>query len=368
MIDLVLAVVLGSLTTLVGTPFAMRYLMDSGIYGKDQQKQEKPKLPASGGVVVFFGFMVSVTTYLGISSFAGSPGNIPELLAALSSVSIITLIGFIDDIHINIEEYAREELGMESVEENAGGTEAREDTKIPFLNILPEKGEDVHRKGLDQLPKMLFVLPAVFPLMAVKAGSWTMHLPLIGQINWGLLYPLLLLPLGLLFVSNVVNMLAGTNGLAAGMSTIAAIALGIFTYINGSVEASVIAFSLAGSLLMFMKFNFYPASVLPGDSLTYLAGAALFSTIVIGDVEKFGVFIFAPWIIEFLLKLRSGFNAHSWGLLQEDGTLEPQYDRTYSLTHPLMRMGLKEKQITLALMGMETLICIAGLILFSTVL
>jgi UDP-N-acetylglucosamine--dolichyl-phosphate N-acetylglucosaminephosphotransferase len=368
MIALTVAVVLGFLTTLVGTPFAMRYLMDSGIYGKDQQKADKPKLPASGGVAVFFGFLVSVTSYLGINSFMGAgTSQVPELLAALSSVCIISLIGFIDDIHINIEEYAREELGME-VEEEKDDSETREVRSFLFLDILPSHEGEVHRKGLSQLPKMLFVLPAVFPLMAVRAGSWTMHFPIIGSVHWGILYPLLLLPLGLLFVSNVVNMLAGTNGLAASMSLVASLFLGAFTYMNGSIEAAVIAFSLSASLLAFLRYNFYPASVLPGDSLTYLAGAALFSAIVIGDVEKFGVFIFAPWGLEFLLKLRSGFNAHSWGVLQEDGSLEPQYDRNYSLTHPLMRRGLDERQITLVLAGMETLICVTGLILFSTVL
>ena len=369
MIELILAVALGFALTYAGTPYAMRYLMDSGIYGKDQQKHEKPKIPSSGGVVVFFGFMVSVTFYLGALSFT-SPGNtmIPELLAALASVSIISLIGFIDDIHIDIEEYAAEELGMKKADDKETNKETDQGRKFFFMDILPEKDSEVHRKGLDQLPKMLFVLPAVFPLMAVRAGSWTMHFPVIGTVNWGLIYPFVLLPLGLLFVSNVVNMLAGTNGLSGAMSAVAAFFLGLFTFINGSVEASIIAFSLFGALLAFLRYNFYPASILPGDSMTYLAGAALFSTIVIGDVEKFGVFIFTPWLIEFMLKLRSGFNAHSWGIIQENGKLEPQYEKTYSLTHPLMRRGLTEKQITLTLAGTETLICITGIILFSTVL
>lgn len=91
----------------------------------------------------------------------------------------------------------------------------------------------------------------------------------------------------------------------------------------------------------------------------------MFAAIVIGNIEKFAVFIFIPWFAEFFLKLRSGFQAHSWGLLQKDGSLEPRHEKTYSLTHPLMRRGLTEKQITLALAGIETLICATGLILFN---
>jgi len=175
---------------------------------------------------------------------------------------------------------------------------------------------------------------------------------------------IVLLPLGLLFVSNVVNMLAGTNGLSAGMSFIAATGLGTFAILNGKIEAALIAFGLAGALLGFLKYNWYPASILPGDSMTYLCGAGLFSAMVIGNMEKFGVFIFLPWFLEFFLKLRSGFRAHSWGTL-EKGKLKPQHRKNYSLTHPLMRRGLTEKQITLVLISLEVFIVILALFIFQ---
>ncbi|MFB6193139.1 MAG: hypothetical protein ABEK00_02710 [Candidatus Nanohaloarchaea archaeon] len=363
MIYLVVSLVAGFLTTFVGTPFARKYLYESGIYGVDQQKRDRPRLPTSGGVTVFFGFLVSITLYLGLISFSSAPpADVSLILAALSSVSIIALIGFIDDIHIRIDEYVKEEYEIE-VE-----TEDEEDSSIeldiPLIDNI-EKGTEVHREGLSQLPKMLFVLPAVFPLMAVKAGSWSMKFPLIGHVDWGLIYPLVLLPLGLLFVSNVVNMLAGTNGLSTGMSLVAALGLGAMAYLSGSNEAMIISLSLAVSLAAFMYYNFYPASVLPGDSLTYLSGSALFSAIVIGNMEKFGVFIFSPWILEFFLKLRSGFNASSWGELRPDGSLDPGYDKNYSLTHFLMRRGLAEDQITAALMSLEVVIVGTGLLLFG---
>lgn len=325
-----LSVLTGFLTVILGVPFAKKYLKSSGIVGRDQQKSGKPELPTSGGVIVFLGFLLSISVFLGFSAvFTDINLEVELVLAALSSGSIIAMIGLLDD-----------------------------------LNTGNEKGQEpVMREGLKQLPKMLLVLPAAFPLIAVGAGSWVMILPFVGLIEWGLIYPLFLLPVGLLFVSNVINMLAGTNGLSTLLSLIISSSLGLFAYINGFLEASIIAFSLSAALAGFLKFNFYPASFLPGDSLTYLSGGVIFASIVIGDMEKFALFIFLLYIIEFFLKARSGFNAHSWGNLNQ-GKLEPMYDKNYSLTHVFMRKGFSERQITLAIAGLQTLICVLGLIFF----
>jgi UDP-N-acetylmuramyl pentapeptide phosphotransferase/UDP-N-acetylglucosamine-1-phosphate transferase len=377
---LVLSLALGFLVTFIGAPYAERYLLASGIFAIDQQKKDEPRLASSGGIVVLFGFLVSITSYLAFSAFF-EIGNIDlaVTLAALNSAILISLIGLLDDIHLDLEAVIEEHISI-------GGDEVEVELHregnigpLPHQRFVDrvtgnfgsgEKQEsgEVIRKGLGQIPKMLFVLPAALPLIAVGAGSWTMHFPLIGTVHWGALYPLVLLPIGLFFVSNVVNMLAGTNGLAAGMSFVASTALGVFGYINGSMEAALIAFSLSSCLLAFLYFNFYPASLLPGDSLTYLCGAAMFSAMVVGNMEKFGVFIFTPWIAEFFLKLRSGFQAHSWGVLQDDGSLESQHEKIYSLTHVFMRRGFNERQITLSLVGLETLICLAGIYLFTAVL
>ncbi len=370
MILLATSLALGFVAVLVGTPFARQYLLMSGIFGIDQQKPEKPRLATSGGLPVIFGFLISVTTYIALTAFFSSPGiNLAETLAALTSVILISMIGFIDDIHVNMKAVIEEELDIEKEEFELDFHREIENAELPHFRIWNrlsgEKDGDTIRQGLGQVSKMLFVLPAALPLIAVGAGSWTMHFPIIGTVNWGMIYPLVLLPLGLLFVSNVVNMLEGMNGLAAAMSIVSSTSLGIYAYINGSIEAALIAFSLSACLLGFLKYNFYPASILPGDSLTYLSGAAMFSAMVVGDMERFGVFIFMPWAAEFLLKLRSGFQARSWGELQEDGSLKPFHDKNYSLTHPLMRQGLKEREIVLALAGVETLICVTGLYLFT---
>jgi UDP-N-acetylglucosamine--dolichyl-phosphate N-acetylglucosaminephosphotransferase len=349
---LVSAGLLSFLSVLVGIPYGRKYLLASGIYGIDQQKKGKPRIATSGGTVVLFGLLFSTTAFLGVSRLLGYSTNVELVLASLCSINIIALIGLIDDIHVG--------ESIEDVNVSSGKIFELMDF---FGNDVKFDDSPVERIGLSQFTKMLFVLPAVFPLMAVGAGSWTMKFPLIGTVNWGLIYPLVLLPIGLLFVANVVNMLAGTNGLSAGMSFVAAAGLAVFAMVNGRIEAAVIALSLCGALLGFLAYNWYPASILPGDSLTYLCGASLFSVMVLGNMEKFGVFIFMPWFAEFGLKVRGRFNVHSWGLL-ENGRLKNQHDKTYSLTHLFMDKGFNEEEITIALVLLEAFIVVIGLLIF----
>lgn len=329
----------------IATPYLARYLYDSGIRATDMQKPGKPSLPTSAGIAVYLSFTLSVSAAVALSNlFSVSYIDIPLILAAATSTSIITIVGMIDDIHIDVEEFVRKEM------------------KTDYSEL--STSEAGYRVGLSQATKMMSVLPAALPLIAVGAGSWTMSFPVLGVIEWGYVYPLLLLPLGLIFVSNAVNMLAGTNGLSAALASVAAAFVGGFAAVNGRITASVIAFSAFGALVGHLYHGWYPASILPGDSLTYFAGASVFASLVIADVEKFGVMIFIPYILEFCLKARSKFNAKSYGQLESDGSLTSYHDSVYSLTHIPMKLGMNEKQVTAFLTFSYSLYCLCVSLLY----
>ncbi len=336
MLGMLLAIVAGFATTFILTPLAIEFLRESGIVGIDQQKEDKPALPTSGGIAVLFGFLVAISIYMGLTTFVPNTVviNAELLLAALSSTLIIALIGLIDDIHVK-----------------EGGEAVKNNTQLSV---------GFRRWWV----KPLFVLPAALPLMVVKAGYATMALPIIGVVDWGVLYPLVLVPIGLVAVSNATNMLAGQNGLETTLGIILFFGLGTFTYLVGEIEAALIAFAMMSALLGFSYYNFYPSRILPGDSLTYAIGAAFAAAVIIANAEKFGIVIFLPWILEAFLKLRSRFQASSLGELQPDGTLQPMHDRIYSLTHVLMRFDLTEKQLVLYAAAGQFFLVVTALILF----
>jgi UDP-N-acetylmuramyl pentapeptide phosphotransferase/UDP-N-acetylglucosamine-1-phosphate transferase len=171
-------------------------------------------------------------------------------------------------------------------------------------------------------------------------------------------------------ITNSTNMLAGTNGLEGGLMAIVTLSLGIFSIVNGRTEAAVISFLAFAAVIPYLVNNWCPAKMLPGDSLTYLFGATFASIAIIGNIESFALFIFIPWAIEIILKLRGKLKVKSLGNLQKDGTLKMPYKRIYSWTHIMMflptlfKRRFTEKQVTTSILLVEVIFCILGFILF----
>ncbi len=200
--------------------------------------------------------------------------------------------------------------------------------------------------------------------MAVAVGESVMTIPFLGAVDFGIFYSLILVPVAVVCVANATNMLAGMNGLEAGLGFVASLSVGLFGLLRGQAEGALIALLLAASLLAFLKWNWYPAKILPGDSLTYLIGACYVVAVVLANIEAFGIFVFTPWIVEAFLKLRGRFGVSSLGVLQKDGTLRSQYKKIYSLTHLVMRGRFREREITAILIGVEIAICVLAFLIF----
>jgi UDP-N-acetylglucosamine--dolichyl-phosphate N-acetylglucosaminephosphotransferase len=335
MFELLLAVLITFIVTFLSTPKVARFLFRAGIVGIDQQKTGKPVLPSSGGLPVAIGLLAGLLLFIGTNTFLIKVYSNELLLAALATILIITLIGLIDDLNV----------GKRMVRARTGTKE--------------------YRIGLPQWLKACLVLPAALPLMAVAAGQTRMAIPFFGSVDFGIIYPLILVPIAVVCVANATNMLAGMNGLEAGLGGIASLSVGIFGLLRGQIEGAVIALILCAALLGFLKWNWFPAKILPGDSLTYLIGAGFVTAVILANIEMFGIFVFIPWIVEAFLKLRGQFKVSSLGVLQKDGSLKSQYNRIYSLTHILMRVGkFRERDITVALVGIEMAICVLAFLIF----
>jgi len=327
MIILIVSMLASFITTFFITPYFIRFLKAAGIIGLDLQKRDKPQLATSGGICVAFGVLAGLLAYIGFQTFIfGAQAWLIPLLAVTSSVLIVMFVGFLDDLNVKL------------------------------TTVKTKEGQDI-RVGFPQWIKPLLTLPAAIPLMAINAGETSMAIPFIGRVPFGIFYPLLLIPLGIAGASNMVNLLAGFNGLEAGMGIVYLLGLGISALMDNRTPGAVTFLVTFAALIGFIWYNWYPSRILPGDSLTYLLGSIVASGVIVGNMEKNGLIVMLPFIIEFFLKLRVKFNASCLGKLREDGKLDPPYGRKiYSWTHAVMNLRpLTEKQVTVILILVQAL-------------
>ena len=88
----------------------------------------------------------------------------------------------------------------------------------------------------------------------------------------------------IIVIINAVNFIDGIDGLAAGIGFIASAIFGVWFYMAHDIVMSLLSFSLAGSLLAFLFFNFSPAQLFMGDSGSTTIGLML-SVLAIKAIE-----------------------------------------------------------------------------------
>ena len=319
--------VLGFFVTLFLTPLWIRAARKAGLLGRDMNKSDKPEVAEMGGITVVAGFLAGVFVYIGIVTFYfKAPGDLIFILAAISTILIVAIIGMLDDI-----------LGW--------------------------------KVGLRQRQKILLSIPVAIPMMVVNAGESSTYVPLLGILDLGIIYPLLIISVGINGESHAFNLLAGYNGLEAGMGALILGALGLAAWQTGQGYVAILAVMGFFTLVAFLAFNWFPARVFPGDTLTYFTGALIACIAILGDLTRIALFLFIPYFIEFILKARGRFQKESFARPLDDNSLELPYEKIYGLEHLAVWFVKKikgrcfERDVVVFILGMEViLIAIACLL------
>ncbi|WP_413581377.1 glycosyltransferase family 4 protein [Bdellovibrio sp. HCB288] len=83
---------------------------------------------------------------------------------------------------------------------------------------------------------------------------------------------IILTVIAILALINAYNLIDGVNGLAGGLGLITSLFFGFWFYLTNSTALCILSFSLAGSLLGFLFFNFHNAKIFMGDTGSMLLG------------------------------------------------------------------------------------------------
>ena len=78
----------------------------------------------------------------------------------------------------------------------------------------------------------------------------------------------------IIVIINAFNLIDGINGLSGSIGTLISVIMGLWFFMVDRIEFSLLAFSLAGSLIAFLKYNYSPAKIFMGDTGSLLVGLA----------------------------------------------------------------------------------------------
>ena len=276
MINVALAVSLsfaltGGVTFLLARFLSVKF-KEMGITGVDVHKPDKPVTAEMGGLAVLIGVVVGASFFYELQ-----PGFSLLFLTGLLTIVFVGIVGIVDDLFSIRQRYK------------------------PFL-----------------------VAAMTIPLAVALFGSTEIHFPLLGTIPFGILYPLVVVPLGITTSANLSNMLAGFNGLEAGCAIIGIGTLTLLSAVEGQYVGLAIGSLFLAGYLGFLALNWYPAKIFPGDTGTLMAGAAIAAIGLISGLEFAAVVVSMPAALDFTLKMlsRNPFSArtiHGNTIVTSDG-------------------------------------------------
>ncbi len=307
-------------------PMWIRACRKLGLVWEDMNKFGHPRdVASSGGVVVIMAFVLGVLSYIALKTFLfGGQSKALEIFALLTVILILGIVALIDDM-----------LGWKS-------------------------------GGLPMRIRLLLATAASIPLVVINAGTHLMSLPFIGSVDFGVLYPLILVPLAIVGVGSTYNFLAGYNGLEAGQGILILSFLSFVAYATGSAWLGIVGLCMVGALVGFWIFNKVPASVFPGDVMTYGVGALIAGMAILGNFEKIAFIVFIPYVIEVILKVRGRLKKYSFGVPRKDGTLKMPYDKIYGLEHlAILVLGRRasERKVVYLIHAFQILFILIGFLM-----
>jgi len=163
-------------------------------------------------------------------------------------------------------------------------------------------------------------------------------------------------------LTNAFNLLDNMDGVAAGVGAIAAFFLGVTFAHQGAWWHTALAWSLAGAVLAFLRYNFQPATIFMGDAGSLFIGSVLAGLVVTSPASVSGSLVSVLFVPLAIVAVPVADTA----LVTVTRTLAArsisQGGRDHS-THRLVALGLHERQVALLLYAFAALGGCVGLAL-----
>ena len=170
-------------------------------------------------------------------------------------------------------------------------------------------------------------------------------------------------------IINGFNLIDGIDGLAGGLGLISSLSFGVIALIIGQVDIALIAFSLSGALVGFLRFNIFPARIFMGDTGSLVVGMIL-SVLAINCIkyglvnENYSLPQIGPLLaISFLaVPLFDSLRVFIVRAINGNGTLTAARDHVH---HAFIDLGVGHKYTSLILFSVSAIIIVLTYLLIK---
>ena len=278
---------------------------------KDARRMHKKPIPRLGGLAIYGGFLCSILIF----------GQLDEtMLCVLLGAAIIVALGIFDDVLA---------LGA----------------KLKFV---------------------VQIVAAAIPVCIgdLQIGLFTNLNPLSDTpfVHLGILA----VPVTIIWIvgiTNAVNLIDGLDGLAVGVSSIAAITMLAVALLTGNMPIAITMAALAGACIGFMPYNLNPAKIFMGDTGSTFLGYMLATVSIMGLFKFYAVISFA---VPFLILGLPIFDTANAIIRRVAAGRSPMSPDSGHVHHKLIDMGFNQKQAVAILYAISATLGLTAVVLTSS--
>ena len=160
--------------------------------------------------------------------------------------------------------------------------------------------------------------------------------------------------------TNVVNLMDGLDGLAAGVSAIASVTIILVALQQGLYPVAVITAALAGATLGFVRYNFNPATIFMGDTGSLFLGYMLAAISIYGAVKSAATIALIVPAIALGLPIMDTAFAIARRYLNGKPIFQPDKGHIH---HRLLAMGFSQRQAVIFMYLISAGLCLSAVLL-----
>lgn len=295
------------------TPHVKKFAQKVGAIDvpKDNRRMHKEPIPRLGGLAIFGGFLCAILIFGKLDQ---------QMLTILLGAIIIVVLGIFDDIMaLGAKLKFVVQIVAAAIPVCIGGLQIK-----MFTNLNPFSDAPYFHLGLLAIPVTII---------------W-----IVG-------------------ITNAVNLIDGLDGLAVGVSSIAAITMLAVALLTGEMALAITMGALAGACIGFMPYNLNPAKIFMGDTGSTFLGYMLATVSIMGLFKFYAVISFAVPFLILGLPIFDTANAIIRRVAAGRSPMSPDRGHVH---HKLIDMGFNQKQAVAILYAISGTLGLTAVVLTSS--